>query len=393
VNTTPSPAAGGLHVYPDPQSWEAAALAHAAAAHAAGRPEDFRVLAWRNDTVARANAAIRRHIYGPDALPFVAGERLITLGPVKAPGRTALILGASREVTVLKATPTRITGLPAEHYDLPASLAAWDLEIATEEAEHSVTTIDPTAAAALEAWLERLRQEAKKEKGSWAPFWKLRNAVAQLGPAWALTTHRSQGSQYRDVFLHAGDLDANPRPREANRLWYVALTRATHGVHLVVDRPAAGAPLRQAPAPAPAPPPAPAGPVAAPSVAQPPPAGEEQQRRSYLRTLATLQQQVHGGAFTAHQVAVTFGDALPVVHGAADRYRNDQAAALHQQRLTWLEQNGVLSSRRHFRREAVRVPRDLGQEQSDARLRQLEAECGITLWMLTPAGEAQAGSR
>jgi hypothetical protein len=102
---------------------------------------------------------------------------------------------------------------------------------------------------------------------------------------------------------------------------------------------------------------------------------------------------VHGGAFTAHQVAVAFGDATPQQLTPEQRTRNEQAAALHQQRLTWLEQNGVLSSRRHFRREAVRVPRDLGQEQSDARLRQLEAECGITLYSLTPAGEAQAGRR
>jgi hypothetical protein len=379
-----------IHVYPDIQAWQQAAVAHAIDAHQAGRPQDFRILNYTNAAAAACNAGLRPCIYGLDAAPFVAGERLITLDAVKDPnlaGDAPPLYGSSRELTVLEAAPFVFTDLPElsppaeglSHWlippPLPTELPAWTLRVEADgdDSTNTITAIDPAARGALDAWLNRLSAEAKAPGGRWWPFWNLKERFAQLSPHWAITTHRSQGSQYRDVFLNAPDLDSNRDDRERNRLWYVALTRATHAVHLLADQPPPDSTAPAAPIPA------------AP--------GPTDHRRDYIRSLATLQQHAHRNAFTTHQVAVAAGDGLPVERTADDRQHNEQAIAIHQPRIDWLVANGLLEARRHFPRVAVRIPPELGQEQSEKRLKQLERSCSITLYCLTTAGlqEAAAG--
>ena len=54
-----------------------------------------------------------------------------------------------------------------------------------------------------------------------------------------MTVHKSQGSQFRQVFI-GPDLDQVPGPRNLTRhLWYTAFTRAQQAVHVIADKGAA----------------------------------------------------------------------------------------------------------------------------------------------------------
>ena len=58
---------------------------------------------------------------------------------------------------------------------------------------------------------------------------------ALLQPHWAMTVHKSQGSQFRHVFI-GPDLDHVPGPKSLTRnLWYTAFTRAQQAVHVIRD--------------------------------------------------------------------------------------------------------------------------------------------------------------
>ena len=70
----------------------------------------------------------------------------------------------------------------------------------------------------------------------WKLYFKRKDAFGIVEPAAALTIHKSQGSTYRNVFLHS-DVDgfnSNPAPLH-NRLAYVGITRASEALHVVAD--------------------------------------------------------------------------------------------------------------------------------------------------------------
>jgi len=222
-----------IHTYPDKREWQRAIL-QMATHHHDGDPDAFRVLCFRRAEVAKLNAAIRRHIYGQAADPFVPGERLVTLEAVKNPDlpNGSPLYGSSRELVIQSAH--RLTGKPFIAWRLIV-LASGDGEVA-----HQITVVDPTDEAKLAAALGQLRQKAlanKGEQNSWSPFWTLRDAFAQVQSHWALTVHKAQGSQFLNVFVDGPDLDSAPGDRSIRRhLWYTALTRGQQAAHLIADQ-------------------------------------------------------------------------------------------------------------------------------------------------------------
>ena len=103
--------------------------------------------------------------------------------------------------------------------------------------------IDPTRERTLAVAMSMLRREAqekpKGEKGAWDGIWDLKSQFAVLQPHWAMTVHKSQGSQFRHVFI-SPDLDHVPGPKNLLRhLWHSGFTRAQQAVHVIRDEEAA----------------------------------------------------------------------------------------------------------------------------------------------------------
>jgi exodeoxyribonuclease-5 len=183
-----------------------------------------------------------------DQLPVLPGEVLITRAAVMAPacregGEAAeepdMVLGSNRELVVRDVVPERCllaefgVGEAPPIDTLTATVEAGETQLALR----LLPPIGSAARQALDAVLQRLRQEARdagKQEGRalWRRFFLVRDAFASLGPAAVLTVHRSQGSTFAEVFI---DNDVFwPQDSELRRqLVYVAVSRASAAVSLV----------------------------------------------------------------------------------------------------------------------------------------------------------------
>ena len=229
-----------IFTYQDRREWQHAIL-ELAAEHHEKDPDAFRVLAYTNNEVAQLNSGIRRHVYGRQADAFLPDERVITHEAVPSPDGSELIYGSSRELMILH---TRRIEIPHPAIADGKPFHCWELITQTDELEPPATicAIDPTHEGRLQVALGSLRSDATNAmkdghgQGAWDEFWALRNQFAQLQPYWAMTVHKSQGSQFRDVFLQTKDLDRAAGGASVKRsLWYTAITRAQRAVHLIAD--------------------------------------------------------------------------------------------------------------------------------------------------------------
>ena len=231
-----------IHTYADKREWQRAILETAAEHHDADDPDAFRVLTYRRDEAAKINLAIRRHVRGLKADPFLKGERLITVEAVNDPAdpNGMPLYGSSRELVIQECQPgefmhpTCADGKPYRCWELLT------LADGPEEVPQYLRVIDPSNDGKLAVAQSLLRREAltkpKGEQGAWNDFWELKAQFAVLQPHWAMTVHKSQGSQFRHVFI-GPDLDQVPGPRNLTRhLWYTAFTRAQQAVHVIGDR-------------------------------------------------------------------------------------------------------------------------------------------------------------
>jgi hypothetical protein len=71
------------------------------------------------------------------------------------------------------------------------------------------------------------------------PLWrelnkKLVDPFARVNNGICITTHRSQGSNFYNVFVDADDILKNPRADEAKRCFYTAITRTSNELHILI---------------------------------------------------------------------------------------------------------------------------------------------------------------
>lgn len=222
----------------------------------AGR--DARVLAFTNEAVRRYNLAIHQARHGTTAEPFVVDERVILHTQCDA-----LLCGEDGEPDGLKTTlitseeavvqgcrdevHPRWPAIPARRYtllrDTGERVAVWvphdpaKLEQAindqfqewrqskAEAEEHyrqARLTRDAIAGMAFQHDGDRLTAKAKAASGK---AWAMRRAFAPLRHAYAMTTHKSQGSTFDTAIVDLNDLGRMRSDFAFNRGLYVAATR------------------------------------------------------------------------------------------------------------------------------------------------------------------------
>ena len=172
-------------------------------------PDQVRALAYTNRRVMQLNQKIRRAIYGPTALRFVPGERLIALNPCL--DDEAIILPTSAECEVLEARRSRDGEWPI-----------WLLSVQTEDEEfRTLRVLHESGESELKLKLDLLAREKR-----WMEFWDFKQHFHVVDYAYSLTIHKSQGSTFQDVFVDLPSMNAYRNIIERNQLCYVAFTRA-----------------------------------------------------------------------------------------------------------------------------------------------------------------------
>lgn len=187
-----------------------------------------RVLAYRNRTVRRYNRRIRAALHGADAPRFREGEWLVGRETWRgeAPGER---LVSSEEV--------RIEKIEEGAYEAPnlSTWKVWELKVRGPEdrAARRLLVLHEEEGERYENELQKRLDIAKAKSGKWKQYYQLRERFAQVDYAYAMTTHKAQGSTFDTAFVDGRDVNAC-RGAERQALLYVAVTRPARRLALLV---------------------------------------------------------------------------------------------------------------------------------------------------------------
>lgn len=236
---------GGSQVvaYHRRDEWMTALLEMMNSPEAFESPDFCRALAFANKDVGDLNRRIHERRYGAGAPQYVDSMICVTVDAVPDPFGGGPLLNSTIEVYVREA---EIDTFKAPHDD--SSIEPWRTWLLQVQAFDSdkieeVRVLDRDEE---KRWSETQKQFADlakaqtddvERKKHWRMFFERQDQIGRLEPASALTVHKSQGSTFRNVFLH-WDIDgwgSAPSARQ-NQLAYVGITRAAESLHVIRDR-------------------------------------------------------------------------------------------------------------------------------------------------------------
>ena len=181
-------------------------------------PDHVQFLVWRNKTAASLNDYVRSQLWGDNVPDYVPGDRLIAKIPVfrrdpKAKGKNKwrIVMNNSEECEVIGDAILK-TSKPTswEYWLVPAETddgLRLDLRILTNESEQ----------------LRQERMQALREQKRWKQYYDTLKSFDNLPYAYAITTHKAQGSSINYIFPDIADMRPCP---DLQKILYTALTRA-----------------------------------------------------------------------------------------------------------------------------------------------------------------------
>jgi hypothetical protein len=184
-----------------------------------------KVIAWRNKTVDEYNALIRSAIFGAAAVPgyYLLGDRIVATGPCTRGDET--LLTTDDEAIV--------EGAMECQHPLEPKYQAIELKCRAESgALIRLLVMHPNSAAKFKADSETLAHDARGNGKLWRKFWDHQDLFHPVKYAYALTTHRAQGSTYTNVWVDTGDILINRNRTEAFQCLYTACSRPTQRLTL-----------------------------------------------------------------------------------------------------------------------------------------------------------------
>lgn len=175
--------------------------------------------AWRNSAVDALNRVIRVARFGEAAYSniFLPEDRITFTGPHETDS-------GLRIYTDLEASVVNVAeGAHPMYADVKCMYVAAKFGHA---GTHTFRTVADNAT--FSALLSGIAHDARtRDKALWKKFWAVKNSVACVKHGYAYTTHRAQGSTVHTAFVDAADIMCNRDYREAQRGFYVAVTRPT----------------------------------------------------------------------------------------------------------------------------------------------------------------------
>jgi hypothetical protein len=188
----------------------------------------FKIVSWRNKVVDRLNRSVRSVMY-PDCYltrPFVEGERVTAVSTVyfKDPEDPLMATDEDAVIRTIEVAPHPIYGELFKVYILTLERE--------DGALIQAAVIHPDSERDYSSELNSRSSEARADRSLWPAFWNFKSLFAEVRPCHAITVHRSQGSTYQNVFVHAGDILTNRNLKEALQCLNVAVGRASKNVML-----------------------------------------------------------------------------------------------------------------------------------------------------------------
>jgi len=178
-----------------------------------------KVIAWRNATVDSYNKLVRSYIFdNAHECPWLVGDRLILMQPAKDV-EDKPIASTDDEGTVTRV----IDGFHHSYREFQVRYLSVTLD---ENRPITLCVLHENSASAFARYEKSLAEEARLDRRKWKAFWQFKESFHTVRHAYAVTSHRAQGSTYESVFVDWRDILLNRNRQEAFRCLYVACTRA-----------------------------------------------------------------------------------------------------------------------------------------------------------------------
>lgn len=203
-------------------------------------PKDFKVIAWRNKTLANCNNYIRERIYGKNPKVLEEGDVVVACstlynldGEIKATNSDEFVVsGIVRNQILYKIEHKRY------HINYDINISGYmckGTNIITNEVIKLFITDDEgkKQLSRYTAPLKKLCIE-KKDASLWSVYYKTLNLNDHVAYAYCCSVHKAQGSTYKNVFLVENDINRNDDIFERNRIKYTAYTRAKENLYVVL---------------------------------------------------------------------------------------------------------------------------------------------------------------
>ena len=182
-------------------------------------------LAFTNKSVDWINAHARKEMFGADAAPYVAGERLVAVETFEQDGQIVFYTGATFAVNDAWQTEEQGFG-------------CWELEIEASRYgstfKELILALDESQKPAVAKELKKRKEAAIKDRTKWGEYFRLKEMFANVRPGYAATVHKSQGSTYDKVYLAQTDVLRNAQFDHVlrNKLLYVGYSRTRSGLYI-----------------------------------------------------------------------------------------------------------------------------------------------------------------
>lgn len=189
--------------------------------------ENVQLLTFTNKACDKWNSFVRSEIWVSDE-PYCAGDKLIAKSPLfrqsSNTGRLEIAFDNSTEFTVTgdyRLNQLKLFYSEYQYYSVPVTAEGG------RQADLFILTVDGKVRQ--ESELDRLKGEALRSTNSsyrgryWGQWHELKKTFDDVGFAYSITTHKSQGSTYDAVYLDLPDIS---KCRDIKRITYTALTRS-----------------------------------------------------------------------------------------------------------------------------------------------------------------------
>jgi len=206
--------------YSDQEIWKKTILAAFLQDH---EPDDVRILAWTNHRVRGYNNWLRKQQGYTE--PVVPGEILLSNDTIIFSNRVRANTDSLHTVTEVE--PNTVFDIPGHELCLRAHKGQDFLKVfqpSNWKATQNLLRVTATAA--------KNERDVDLRRDLWRKFFEIKNEWGDFRPIHAQTVHKSQGSTYKKVFIDVSDIAKNNKWHEVARLMYVAVTRASHEIHL-----------------------------------------------------------------------------------------------------------------------------------------------------------------
>jgi hypothetical protein len=196
---------------------------------------DSKILAYRNDTVNYMNDSIRNFIYNNPTQEIIEGE-LIYMSSTFQCSRKGFLYNSDE---YLIDSIHIVVEKEVECYKCIVNKGGHDHLIN----EHNPFFLIPTAQGKIQfqnvsIQLKRFAIQEKdnfKKKKAWARYLNYINNFATISYGYCYTSHKSQGSTFKNVFVDVNDIITSTRLSNKRKLQalYTAITRASHSVYFL----------------------------------------------------------------------------------------------------------------------------------------------------------------